>query len=255
MIEIKVKSLQEIQIMKTGGHLLSEVALELKEMISPGITTKDLEEKSYREFERKGLKPAFLNYGKPPYPSIICTSVNHEIVHGIPSENKSLKDGDIISIDIGAIWEGYYVDMAFTQGVGRFGKLQKDLIRTTKKALKIGTQKMNKNNKLHDISAAIQNVAEKKGYNVVRDLVGHGIGKKLHESPQIPNYGMKNTGIQLKPGMVFAIEPMVNVGTYEIKVLEDEWTVVTADGKLSCHFENTIAIMKNGPMKLTESTW
>lgn len=250
MIDIKTPA--EINVMHTCGQLLSEIAWELNNMVHPGITTMDMDKKARKLFKKKNVVPAFLNYGNPPFPAAICSSINQEIVHGIPSKDRVLKDGDIISIDIGGIWQGFYTDMAFTVGIGRIGKKEKDLIRVTQKALETGTSKMYTNNKLYDISWAIQQVAQKAGYSVVRDLVGHGIGRKLHESPQVPNYGKKNTGIDLQVGVVIALEPMFNAGTYKIKTKEDTWTIETADGQLSCHFENTVAITKKGPKKLTE---
>ncbi len=249
---VDIKNLTEIKIMYTGGQLLSEIARELKNMVSSGITTMHLDKKARKLFKKKKLLPAFLNYGNPPFPATICTSVNEEIVHGIPSMDKVLKEGDIISIDIGGIWQGFYTDMAFTVGVGKIGKKEKDLIEVTKKALEMGISKMYTNNKLYDISHAIQQVAESAGYSVVKDLVGHGIGRKLHEPPQVPNYGRKNTGLILKSGMVLALEPMINVGKYNIRTKEDNWTVVTEDGQLSCHFENTVAITEKGHRNLTD---
>lgn len=250
MIDIKTPA--EIDIMYAGGQILSEIAQVLKNMIESGVSTMDLDKKSRQLFKKKKMKPAFLNYGVPPFPATICTSINQEVVHGIPSKNRILKDGDIASIDIGGIWKGFYVDMAFTAGVGKIGKKEKDLINITRKALETGTSKLYTSNKLYDVSSAIQQVAERAGYSVVRDLVGHGIGRNLHEAPQVPNYGRKNTGIKLEAGMVLALEPMVNVGTYKVRTKEDNWTVETADGKLSCHFENTVAVTKRGPRNLTE---
>lgn len=249
---VDIKNLTEINIMYTGGQLLSEIARELKNMVSPGITTMHLDKKARKLFKKKKLLPAFLNYGNPPFPAVICTSVNEEIVHGVPSMDKVLKEGDIISIDIGGIWQGFYTDMAFTVGVGKIGKKEKDLIEVTKKALEMGISKMYTNNKLYDISHAIQQVAESAGYSVVKDLVGHGLGRKLHEPPQVPNYGRKNTGLILKSGMVLALEPMINVGKYNIRTKEDNWTVVTEDGQLSCHFEKTVAITEKGHRNLTD---
>lgn len=238
--------------MYTGGQLLSEIARELKNMVRPGITTMDMDKKARRLFKKKHVGPAFLNYGNPSFPAAVCTSINQEIVHGIPSKERVLIEGDIISVDIGGIWQGFYTDMAFTVGVGKIGKKKKDLISVTRKALEAGTSKMYTNNKLYDISWVVEQVAKKAGYSVVRDLVGHGIGRKLHEPPQVPNYGKKNTGINLQEGLVIALEPMFNMGTYKIKTKEDAWTVETADGQISCHFENTVAITKKGPKDLTD---
>ncbi|MFH1414929.1 MAG: type I methionyl aminopeptidase [Elusimicrobiota bacterium] len=249
---IDIKSPAEIEIMYTGGHLLSEIAGELKEMAAVGITTMDIEKKARELFGKKKVEPAFLNYGDPPFPATICTSINDEIVHGIPSYDRELSDGDILSVDLGGIWNGFYTDMAFTVGVGNLGNEQTRIMDITREALETGTSKMYTNNKLYDISWSIQRVAEDAGFSVVRCLVGHGVGRSLHEPPQVPNYGKKGTGMTLKKGMVFALEPMLNAGTYMVKTKDDNWTVVTADGRLSCHFENTVAVTDGEPRKLTE---
>ncbi|MFC2061969.1 type I methionyl aminopeptidase [Elusimicrobiota bacterium] len=249
MIDYKSKS--EISIMYDGGRYLSEIANELKDMIEPGITTMYLDKKTRAIFEEKKVTPAFLNYGSPPFPATICTSINDEIVHGIPSSDRILQNGDIISLDLGGIWKGFYTDMAFTVGVGMIGKNEEKLLGTTENALETGITKMYTSNKLYDISWAIQQVAESAGYSVVRDLVGHGIGRKLHESPNVPNYGEKSTGIKLEEGLTLALEPMLNAGTYKIRQKDDGWTIVTEDGRLSSHYENTIAITKSGPKLLT----
>ncbi len=246
---VELKSRDDINIMYYGGQLLTEICKELKSLIRADISTLELEDNAKRLFKKKKLNPAFLNYNK--FPATICTSINDEIVHGIPSADRILKDGDIISVDLGGIWRGFYIDMAFTTGVGVVKKKTQKMIEVTKKALKAGMSKMQVGNKLHDISWSIQRVAENSGFNVVRDLVGHGIGKKLHESPHIPNFGKKNTGMILKSGMVFAIEPMLTIGRYEINTKQDGWTVETKDGSLSSHFEDTIAITEKGFKCLT----
>ncbi len=252
---INIKSPEEIKAMQKGGMKLSEISAGLREKVKPEITTMDLEEAARKLFDKKKMKPAFLNYGSPPFPASICTSLNHEIVHGIPSEGKRLKEGDIISIDVGGIWEGLYVDMAFTVRVGKPEKKHKKLISVTEKALEAGIKMMIAGNQLYDISWAIQQEAENNGYNVVRELVGHGIGRRLHEHPNVPNYGKKGTGMKLKNGVVLALEPMLNMGTHRIKYRDDGWTVVTEDEKFSSHFEKTVAITKNGPKVLTEYLW
>jgi methionyl aminopeptidase len=248
---IDLKSPAEIEIMYEGGQMLSEIAAELKQMVSSGVTTFDIDKKARELFKKKNMRPAFLNFGEPPFPATICTSINKEIVHGIPSKDKVLEPGDIISIDLGGVWKDFCTDMAFTVGVGEIGSKQQDLIDVTRKALEIGISKMYTSNKLYTISWAIQQVAEDAGYSVVRDLVGHGIGRKLHEPPQVPNFGRKDTGMKLQAGMVMALEPMFNVGSYEIDIEDDDWTIVTADGELSCHFEHTVAITEKGPRQLT----
>jgi len=238
--------------MKEGGDLLSQIALELKNMVAPGITTMDLEKKSRELFKKKKLKPAFLGYGTPPFPATICASVDEEIVHGIPSDKKRLESGQIISIDLGGFWKEFCVDMAFTTAVGKISREAARLINVTKKSLAAGIEKACPGNRLYDISWEIQQVAENAGCSVVRDLVGHGIGRKMHEPPQVPNYGRKNSGIPLEPGMVLALEPMVNAGKYTIKTKDDGWTVVTSDGMLSCHYEKTVAVTGKGPLVLTD---
>lgn len=248
---VDLKSRTEIEKMSKGGHLLSEIARDIKSIISPGISTIELDEYARKQFKKKRLKPAFLNYGTPPFPATICTSINEEIVHGIPSTERILKNGDIISVDLGGIWSGFYVDMAFTVGVGQIKKRALRLMMITEKAFKRAVSQMYVGNKLHDISWAIQTTADEAGYSVVRDLVSHGIGRHLHEDPHLPNFGRKNTGIKLREGLVLAIEPMINTGGWKIKTKNDGWTITTFDGSLSCHFENTVALSKNGPELLT----
>jgi len=197
---------------------------------------------------RRGARPAFKGYRGYPYS--LCTSVNSEVVHGMPSE-RELKEGDIVSLDFGVLHDGYYGDAAVTVPVGEISPAARRLLRVTEEALYRGISAARAGNRIGDISAAIQGHVEAAGFSVVRDLVGHGIGKSLHEDPQVPNYGSSGRGIELKPGMVFAIEPMVNEGTYRVDVLRDGWTVVTADGKLSAHFEHSVAVTENGPVILS----
>ncbi|MEA3506223.1 MAG: type I methionyl aminopeptidase [Elusimicrobiota bacterium] len=244
---IYYKSPREIDIMAEGGGILTKISKEIKAMICPGISTKDIDDRARALFKKNNMEPAFLNYGQPPYPATVCTSINSEVVHGIPSFKRILKKGDIISIDIGGIYGGYCTDMAFTEMVGKVSSGIKKLIDTTREALQAGIEKMAVGGKLYDISAAIQAGAEKEGYSVVRDLVGHGIGKGLHESPWVPNFGKPGTGPLLKEGLVIAIEPMVNMGGYEIITDSDEWTIRTRDGSMSCHWEKTVALTGNGP--------
>ena len=252
---IDLKNPEEIGIMKAGGRLLSEAARELKERVRPGITTKDLDNRATALLREKEMKEAFLNYGTPPFPAAICTSINDEVVHGIPSADRVLNEGDIISIDIGGVWNGFFVDMAFTVPVGKVSDRANRLIKITRQALESAISKMYTSCKLGDVSWTIQKTAESEGYNVVRDLVGHGVGRNLHEPPNVPNYGKKKSGIKLEPGLVLALEPMLNEGSGSVIYDDDGWTVRTADGGLSCHFEHTVAVTENGPEPLTEFEW
>jgi methionine aminopeptidase, type I (EC 3.4.11.18) len=244
-----LKSPEEIEKLKASNGIVADILSELRDMIRPGITTIDMDRYSEELALRKGAKPAFKGY--MGYPFSLCVSINNEVVHGMPSD-RALKEGDIVSLDFGVCYNGYYGDSAITIPVGKVPDIAKRLIGTTRKALYSGIEKTRAGNRLGDISAAIQEQVEAAGFSVVRDFVGHGIGKSLHEDPQIPNFGVRGRGIKLKPGMVFAIEPMVNEGTYKIKVLSDGWTAVTSDGKLSAHFEHSLAITEKGPVILSE---
>jgi len=245
---IILKSRQEIEKMRKSNVLVAAILEELKKKIRPGVKTIELDRLSEEMALKKGARPAFKGYRGYPYS--LCTSVNSEVVHGMPSE-RELKEGDIVSLDFGILNDGYYGDAAVTVGVGEITPAAKRLLRVTEEALYRGIAKVKAGNRIGDVSAAIQGHAEAAGFSVVRDLVGHGIGKNLHEDPQVPNYGTSGRGIELKPGMVFAIEPMVNEGTYRVDILRDGWTVVTADGKLSAHFEHSVAITENGPVILS----
>lgn len=243
-----LKSRQEIEKMRKSNVLVAVILEELKKKIRPGVKTIELDRLSEELALRKGARPAFKGYRGYPYS--LCTSVNSEVVHGMPSE-RELKEGDIISLDFGILHGGYYGDAAVTVPVGQITPAAKRLLAVTEEALYRGIAEARAGNRIGDISAAIQGHAEAAGFSVVRDLVGHGIGRSLHEDPQVPNYGTSGRGIELKTGMVFAIEPMVNEGTYRVDVLRDGWTVVTADGKLSAHFEHSVAITENGPVILS----
>ena len=245
---IILKSRPEIEKMRKSSSMVAAILEELREKIRPGVKTIELDRLSEELALKKGARPAFKGYRGYPYS--LCASVNSEVVHGMPSE-RELKEGDIVSLDFGILNDGYYGDAAVTVPVGEITPAAKRLLRTTEEALYRGIAEVKAGNRLGDISAAIQGHAEAAGYSVVRDLVGHGIGKSLHEDPQVPNYGSGGRGIELKPGMVFAIEPMVNEGTYRVEILHDGWTVVTADGKLSAHFEHSVAITENGPVILS----
>ena len=234
--------------MRKSNVLVAAILEELKKKIRPGVKTIELDRLSEEMALKRGARPAFKGYRGYPYS--LCTSVNSEVVHGMPSE-RELKEGDIVSLDFGILNDGYYGDAAVTVPVGEITPAAKRLLRVTEEALYRGIAEVRAGNRIGDISAAIQGHAEAAGFSVVRDLVGHGIGKNLHEDPQVPNYGSSGRGIELKAGMVFAIEPMVNEGTYRVDILRDGWTVVTADGKLSAHFEHSVAITENGPVILS----
>jgi methionyl aminopeptidase len=245
---IILKSRQEIEKMRKSNAIVAAILEELRKKIRPGVKTIELDRLSEEMALKKGARPAFKGYRGYPYS--LCTSVNSEVVHGMPSE-RELKEGDIISLDFGILNDGYYGDAAVTVPVGDITPEAGRLVKVTEEALYKGIAEVKAGNRIGDISAAIQGHVEASGYSVVRDLVGHGIGKSLHEDPQVPNYGSGGRGIELKPGMVIAIEPMVNEGIYRVEILRDGWTVVTADGKLSAHFEHSVAITENGPVILS----
>lgn len=221
----------------------------IKRYLEPGVTTKMIDTIVYKRLTKMGAYPAFLGF--EGYPASICISINEEIIHGIPEENRVLKDGDIVSIDMGVKYKGYIADAAYTFGIGKISPDAERLIKVTYNSLYQGIKQANIGKRIGDISNAIQKYVEDYGYNVVRAFVGHGVGIELHEDPAVPNYGKSNTGKRLREGMVLAIEPMVNEGTSEVIIKENGWTAVTADGKLSAHFEHTVAITKNGPEILT----
>jgi methionyl aminopeptidase len=243
-----LKSRPEIEKMRKSNAIVAAILEELRKKIRPGVKTIELDRLSEELALKKGARPAFKGYRGYPYS--LCTSVNSEVVHGMPSE-RELKEGDIVSLDFGILNDGYYGDAAVTVPVGEITPGARKLLKITEEALYRGIAEVKAGNRIGDISAAIQGHVEAAGYSVVRDLVGHGIGKSLHEDPQVPNYGSSGRGIELKPGMVFAIEPMVNEGAYRVEILRDGWTVVTADGKLSAHFEHSVAITENGPVILS----
>jgi methionyl aminopeptidase len=240
---IIIKSPREIEQLKKSNAIVAEVFQKLKEAIVPGITTKELDQITEETILSRGATPAFKGYRG--FPATLCISVNEEVVHGIPGQRR-LKEGDIVSLDVGADLNGYFGDAAITLPVGEVDLMAKRLLEVTEKALYIGIDKAKAGNRLFDISYAIQTWVESNGFSVVRDFVGHGIGKDLHEEPQIPNFGSPNQGPRLEKGMVFALEPMVNEGTYGVRILSDGWTVVTADGKRSAHFEHSIVITDGG---------
>ncbi len=236
---VVLKSDREIGLIRQGGRILAEVLQKLVERIRPGLNTAEIDRFVREEFDRRGVYPSFLGYRG--FPAAVCVSVNEEIVHGIPGR-RVLEEGDIVSIDLGVIYKGYQADAAITVGVGKVSPEAERLIRTTEEALLAGIRAAKAGARLGDISWAIQSYAESRGYSVVREYVGHGIGREMHEEPPVPNYGRPGTGIVLRKGMVLAIEPMLVVGDWRTRVLADGWTVVTADGTLAAHAEHTIAI-------------
>lgn len=245
---IILKRPEEIEKIRKSNIIVFEILSALKERIKPGVTTLELDRYSEELAKKKGAKPAFKGYRG--YPFALCTSVNDEVVHGMPSA-RMLKSGDIISLDFGAYYQGYYGDAAITLPVGEVAAEAVSLLLTTEKSLSDAIEQARPGNRLGDISAAVQKRVEAAGFSVVRDFVGHGIGRNLHEEPQVPNYGTSGRGVELKSGMVLALEPMVNAGTFKVKVLADGWTVVTEDGCLSAHFEHTVAVTDQGPIILS----
>lgn len=247
---IILKSVQEIEKIRKACLVVAGVLRDIREHVRPGITTQSLDEFAERYIRSAGAIPAFKGYRG--YPKTLCTSVNSEVIHGIPSKNVTLNQGDIVSIDVGAIVDGFYGDAAITLPVGAVSAEADQLIQVTERSLMQGLEQARPGNRLYDISHAVQQQVESHGYSVVREYVGHGIGRSLHEDPQIPNFGGPGQGPRIKPGMVLAIEPMVNRGGSATSVKEDGWTAVTADGSLSAHFEHTVAVMADGPWILTK---
>lgn len=247
---ISLKSKEEIELMKRAGAIIGDVFDELEGLVRPGTTTKELDREAEKIIRKSGGAPAFKGY--KGFPGNICTSINNVVVHGIPKERGVLKKGDIISIDIGVLYKGYYADAARTFKVGDTSERAQRLIDATRESLFLGINEARANSRLFDISHAIQSYVESNGYNVVRALVGHGIGSEMHESPEVPNYGEPNRGVLLKAGMTLAIEPMVNEGGCEVEVLKDGWTVITKDRSLSAHFEHTVLITRDEPEILTQ---
>jgi methionyl aminopeptidase len=245
---IELKSEREIRIIRENGRIIGLTLSYLKEKIRPGIKTIELDKFAEEFIVKRNAIPAFKGYRG--YPGNICTSINDEVVHGIPGE-RVLKEGEIISVDIGVLKNGFYADGAWTFPIGEISDQTKRLLEVTLKSLEAGISQAIAGKRLGDMSYAVQFLAERNGFSVVRDLTGHGIGRQMHEDPPVPNFGSPGTGLLLKEGMILAIEPMVNAGGYEIKTLEDNWTVVTLDGSLSAHFEHTIAVTQDGPEILT----
>ena len=248
---ITIKSEREIELMAEAGKILERVHNELEKALHPGMSTKDIDTLGEKIIRSYGCIPSFLNYNG--YPASICVSVNQEVVHGIPDKHRIIHEGDIVSLDAGVIYKGYHSDAARTHAVGNISEEAKKLIEVTKQSFFEGIKLAVPGNHLFDISEAIQKYVESNGYSVVRDLVGHGIGTHLHEDPQIPNFKQRRKGMKLRPGMTLAIEPMVNEGSYDVVWLDDDWTVVTEDGSLAAHYENTIVITEDGCEILTLS--
>lgn len=246
---ISIKSAKQIEKMRESCKLTKELFLILEDMVRPGVSTLELDKAAYNFYKKHGATPNFLNYDG--YPATICASVNDEVVHGIPSKHKVLKDGDIISIDMGCILDGWHSDAARTFAVGKISEEAQRLIDVTRESFFEGIKKVKHGAKLGDLSAAIQNYVESNGYGVVRDLVGHGIGRLMHEDPSVPNFGKAGHGVKLAAGMALAVEPMVTAGDYHVSVLDDDWTVVTDDGSLAAHYENTIIVTREGCEILT----
>lgn len=246
---IQIKTAAEIQKMRTSGIALRAVHDAVRAAVKPGASTMDLERVAAAKVKELGVKSAFLDYHG--YPAILCTSVNEQVVHGIPNEKTVLREGDIVSVDCGVIVDGYYSDAAVTHMVGKVDAKIAQLVKVTEASLYAAIEKAVPGGRLFDISWAVQEMCEAAGYGVVREFVGHGIGKAMHEDPQLPNYGEPGKGPRLRAGMVLAIEPMINLGGPDVKVLEDGWTAITIDGKPSVHWEHTVAITDNGPIILT----
>jgi methionyl aminopeptidase len=248
-VGIIIKTAEELAVMREAGRIVAVVLAALKEAVKPGITTAQLDVIAEEMAHRHGAVPSFKGYHG--YPASLCTSLNQEVVHGIPTSRRTLHEGDIISLDYGVIYKGLQGDGAVTVPVGKVSAVASRLMAVTEHALELGIAQVQVNNRLSDIGHAIQTYVEGQGFSVVRQYVGHGIGHNMHEEPNVPNFGPAGRGPLLKTGMVFALEPMVNVGTYQTAVLEDGWTVVTEDGSLSAHFEHTVAVTDNGPTVLT----
>jgi len=240
-----LKNSWEIELLRKANAIVAEVLLSIKEEVKPGKVTLELEELALRICEKRKVKPAFKGY--KGYPYALCVSINEEVVHGMPSESKVLKEGDIVSFDFGVCYEGYYGDAAITVPVGKISSDAERLLKVTEEALYIGIDKARVGNRIGDISYAIQSYVEGQGFNVIKSFVGHGIGRNLHEPPEVPNFGKKGTGAKINVGLVIAIEPMVSMGDWRVKILEDGWTAVTVDGSLSAHFEHSIVVTPKGP--------
>jgi len=249
MSQADIKSPEEIALMREAGRIVCEILDELEKAVAPGVTTWDLDVLSEKLIYEKGARPAFKGY--QGFPSCLCASVNDEVVHGIPSKRRKLQEGDLMKLDFGVVYEGYFGDSARTVPVGQVSPVARALVEATREGLARGIKAMVPGNRIGDIGHAVQSYVESCGFSVVRMFTGHGIGRQLHEQPQVPNYGKRGSGMKLRAGMVLAVEPMVNQGTHDVRLLEDDWTAVTCDNKLSAHFEHTVLITEGGPEILT----
>lgn len=248
---ILIKNKSDIETMRSAGKVNALVLKNVREMIRPGIATQDLDDVAYEIILEHGGKPAFKNYPGPyPYPATLTISINEELVHGIPGKRK-LKEGDIVSVDCGTVLDGFVADSAFSMGVGTISADAQKLLDVTEKALYIGIEKMKAGNRVGDVSAAIQDYVEANNFHVPREYTGHGVGRKMHEGPLVPNFGVSGRGVTLRPGITVALEPMVLKGTHRTRVLDDQWTVVSADGSLTAHFEHSVAVTEGEPIILT----
>lgn len=248
---INLKSAADLKIMREAGRINATVLAKVKELLQPGVTTADLNAAAEETLKSYGCVSPFKGYGHPPFPASITVCINDEMVHGIPHPKRKLKVGDIVSIDCGTVLDGFVADSAFTAGVGEISPEAANLLKVTEEALYAGIAQMRKGKRTGDVSAAIQRHVESRGLHVTREYTGHGIGKHMHEGPQVPNVGVAGSGIPLRPGMTIALEPMVLIGTHETRVLPDRWTVVSADGSLTAHFEHTVAVTEDAPLILT----
>ncbi|MDP3186768.1 MAG: type I methionyl aminopeptidase [Anaerolineales bacterium] len=248
--QIHIKNPAEIALMRAAGRINAMALAAVRELIKPGTTTADLNAAAEEVLRKYGAYSPFKNYGSPPFPASITVSINEQLVHGIPGKRK-LSAGDIVSVDCGAVVERYVGDSAFTAGVGEISAKAKTLLEVTEKALYVAIEQMRAGNRTGDVSAAIQQFVEGRGFHVTREYTGHGVGRQMHEGPQVPNYGKPATGILLQPGMTIALEPMVLAGTHRTRVLSDQWTVVSTDGSLTAHFEHSVAVTEGEPLILT----
>ncbi len=255
-MHVRLKSKSDIEKLRKANLVVSDVLDICQELARPGKTTWDMELAARAYLKRVGAKSAFRHYqpapDMPPFPAVLCTSLNEKVVHGIPSKKEVLKEGDILSVDFGAFVQGFCGDAARTFAIGKISKVAQNLMDATREALERAIEQMVPGNRLSDVGHAVQSHVEPLGFNVIRDFVGHGIGRQMHEPPQVPNYGSPGNGLLLQPGLVLAIEPMVTQGTYKVDVLDDGWTVVTRDRKLACHFEHSVAITEEGPFVLSK---
>ncbi len=249
--QIHIKSPAELEVMREAGRINATVLATVKELLQPGVNTADLNAAAEEVLRKHGCISPFKGYGHPPFPASITVSINRELVHGIPSKKRKLKAGDIVSIDCGTVFNGFVGDSAFTAGVGEISSQAQELLDVTEGALSAAIEQMRPGKRTGDVSAAIQQYVESRGFYVTREYTGHGVGHEMHEGPQVPNYGVPGRGLPLRPGMTVAIEPMVLVGTSATRVLSDQWTVVSVDGSLTAHFEHSVAITEGEPLVLT----